>query len=460
MRLLLSAFISLALMSSATAETKVPTNQTEISLSFVPLVKEAAPAVVNIFANRVVQQSESPFRGNPMFEGMFNGQQRMRPRVQNSLGSGVILSEDGIVVSNYHVVGMATVIRVVLTDRREFEAEVLLADQSSDLAILKISADTALPHLNLRDSDSVEVGELALAIGNPFGIGQTVTSGIISGLARSGVATGNARGYFLQTDAAINPGNSGGALVDVNGELIGVNTSILTRSGGSNGVGFAIPANLVARYVEQARAGNRTFTQAWAGIYGQAVDFSLAEGFGLSVPEGVVISSMHPVSPFAVAGLSSGDIVLSVDGQPVNTPAEMLFRMSVRPVGENINIEYLSGGEVREAEVALIEAPDTPDRDARTIQDGTLAGLGIANINPAIQQEMKLATSVDEGVVVTRVLGPLRRLGLRVGDVLSSINGQDIESTADVEDASKADSRGWQIDGVRGGQRFSYRFRI
>jgi Do/DeqQ family serine protease len=460
MRLLLSALVSFALIMPATAQVKVPDSQTEISLSFVPLVKEAAPAVVNIFANRVVQQSESPFRGNPMFEDMFRGSGTTRPRMQNSLGSGVILSDDGIVVSNYHVVGMATEIRVVLTDRREFEAQVLLSDQNTDLAILKINADTPLPHLTIRDSDSVEVGELTLAIGNPFGIGQTVTSGIISGLARSGTATGNARGYFLQTDAAINPGNSGGALVDVNGELIGVNTSILTRSGGSNGVGFAIPANLVARYVEQARAGNSSFIQAWAGIYGQAVDYSLAEGFGLSVPEGVVISSMHRVSPFAVAGLSSGDIVLSVDGQPVNTPAEMLFRMSVRAVGEDILVEYLSEGEVLTANVALIAAPDTPDRDVRIIREGTLAGLGVANINPAIQSELKLSTAMSEGVVVTQVVGPLSRIGLRVGDVLSTINGQSIESTADVEDASQARSRGWQVDGVRGNQRFSYRFRI
>ena len=460
MRLFLPVLVSLVLALPVVAEVKVPESQTEISLSFAPLVKEAAPAVVNIFANRVVQQSESPFRGNPMFEDLFRGFGTSRPRVQNSLGSGVILSDDGIVVSNYHVVGMATEIRVVLTDRREFEAKILLADQDSDLAILKINADTPLPHLNLRDSDDVEVGELALAIGNPFGIGQTVTSGIVSGLARSGTATGNARGYYLQTDAAINPGNSGGALIDVNGRLIGINTSILTRSGGSNGVGFAIPANLVARYVEQARAGNDSFTQAWAGIFGQAVDYSLAEGFGLSVPEGVVISSMHPASPFAQAGLGLGDIVLSVDGQSVNTPPEMLFRMSVRSVGESITVDYLSGGEVKQAEVALIEAPDAPPRDVRVVADGTLAGLAVANINPAVQSELKLPTALSEGVVVTEVSGPLARVGLRAGDVLLAINGDEIKTTADVEAASGARSRSWRIDGVRGGQRFSYRFRI
>lgn len=460
MRFLLAVLVSLALAAPIAAQTKVPQSQAEISLSFAPLVKKAAPAVVNIFANRVVQQSESPFRGNPMFEDMFRGFGLTRPRVQNSLGSGVILSEDGIVVSNYHVVGMATEIRVVLTDRREFEAEILLADQDSDLAILKINADAPLPHLNFRDSDEVEVGELALAIGNPFGIGQTVTSGIVSGLARSGTATGNARGYFLQTDAAINPGNSGGALIDVQGRLIGVNTSILTRSGGSNGVGFAIPSNLVARYVEQARAGKETFTQAWAGIFGQAVDYSLAEGFGLSVPEGVVISQMHDASPFRAAGLAIGDIILAVDGQSVNSPAEMLFRMSVRPVGETIMVDVLTGGDAEQREVALIEAPDMPDRDTRVVAGGTLAGLEVSNINPAVQSELRLPTSIDSGIVVTRVPNALGRVGLRPGDVLSQINGETIESTSDVEDLSGERSRSWRIDGLRGGQRFSYRFRI
>ena len=452
--------VALLIPGSAFAQTKVPQSQAEISLSFAPLVKEAAPAVVNIFANRVVQQSQSPFRGNPMFEDMFRDFGMMRPRVQNSLGSGVILSADGIVVSNYHVVGMATEIRVVLTDRREFEARVLLASQDSDLAILKIDSDAPLPFLELRNSDQVEVGELALAIGNPFGIGQTVTSGIVSGLARSGTATGNARGYFLQTDAAINPGNSGGALIDVQGRLIGVNTSILTRSGGSNGVGFAIPANLVRQYVEQAQAGNDRFVEPWAGIFGQQVDAGLAEGFGLTVPEGVVISTMHPLSPFRQAGLSEGDIVLTVDGQPVNSPAEMLFRMSVRAVGESMAVRYLRDSEEVEAEVALIPAPEDPPRAAIQVSEGPLRGLTVSNINPAVQSEMGLPTSLDKGVVITQAPRQLQRLGLRPGDILFDINGAPIGSPIDVENASKERTRNWRINGVRGGQRFSYRFRI
>lgn len=199
-------------LAQSDATPRVPNSTAEISLSFAPVVKEAAPAVVNIYARRVVQTRRSPFEGDPFFGGLFRDFSAPRPRVQNSLGSGVIVSPDGFVVSNYHVVGQADDIRVVLNDRREYQARVLIGDEESDLAILKIEAED-MPFLELRDSDTVEVGELVLAIGNPFGVGQTVSSGIVSGLARSGTATGNGRGYFIQTDAPINPGNSGGALV-------------------------------------------------------------------------------------------------------------------------------------------------------------------------------------------------------------------------------------------------------
>ena len=237
------------------AETRVPLNSNEITLSFAPVVKRAAPAVVNIYAKRLVNQNRSPFQNDPFFRRFFQNRINPQKRVQNSLGSGVILTEDGYVVSNYHVVGNASDIRVVLNDRRQFTASVALADEKNDLAILILENAESMPFLALREDEAVEVGELVLAIGNPFGVGQTVTSGIISGLARSGTADGSGRGYYLQTDAAINPGNSGGALVDINGSLVGINTSILTRSGGSNGIGFAIPAAFVREFLRQAKSG-------------------------------------------------------------------------------------------------------------------------------------------------------------------------------------------------------------
>ena len=242
------------ILPNARAEDQVPQSQAQVTLSFAPIVKQATPAVVNVYTKRIVAQSQSPFAGDPFFSQFFRDQV-VTPRVQNSLGSGVIVSPDGIVVSNYHVVGEAAEIRVVLSDKREFDAAVLLADPETDLAILKLDSDAPFPYLPFANSEQAEVGDLVLAIGNPFGVGQTVTSGIVSGLARSGGDMGRGRGYFIQTDAAINPGNSGGALVDISGQLLGINTSILSQSGGSNGIGFAIPANLVRQYVEQAAAG-------------------------------------------------------------------------------------------------------------------------------------------------------------------------------------------------------------
>lgn len=442
----------------AAAETRVPQSQAEISLGFAPLVKQAAPAVVNIYAKRIMQ-TQSPFAGDPFFEDFFRGFGTPRPRVQNSLGSGVILAEDGIVVSNYHVVGQATDIRVVLSDRREFSATVLLGDEESDLAILRLDDAADLPTLPLRDSDRVEVGELVLAIGNPFGVGQTVSSGIVSGLARSGIATGNARGYFLQTDAPINPGNSGGALIDVNGALIGINTAILSRSGGSNGIGFAIPSNLVAQFVAQARDGQSSFQRPWAGLAGQPVDFDLAGSLGLATPEGVLISDIHPASPFAEAGFHVGDVVTEVDGQPVNSPSEMRFRMSVRGIGSDAVVTWLRNGEHSDTKVRMLIAPDKPPANETVLSDRTvLPGLTVARINPQMMARYNLPLNV-EGVVVTDP-GPYGgRVGLNPGDILLGINDAATETPRQVDRALRNPGRRVRMDFMRQGRRLSLRFR-
>ncbi len=443
------------------SETRVPQSQAEISLGFAPVVKQSAPAVVNIYAKIVRQGRSNTLFSDPFFQDFFGrGFGAPQPRVQNSLGSGVILSGDGYVVSNYHVVGTATEIRVVTTDRREYSAQVVLGDRESDIAILRLEDAKDLPYLPMRDSDLVEVGELALAIGNPFGVGQTVSSGIVSGLARSGTATGNARGYFIQTDAPINPGNSGGALIDVNGDLIGINTSILTRSGGSNGIGFAIPANLVAEYLEQARAGNTQFVSPWAGMAGQHMSADIADSLGLTFPEGVVISDLHPLSPLADAGLKVGDVVTHVDGKEVNSPAEMKFRMSVSGVGGTSVLTRLRGETRSEVEVSLIPAPETPAAEETTLDDGTvLPGLVVARVNPALITRMGLLLS-QQGVVV---VDPGRfggRAGLRPGDVVNAINGEGVERPRDVVSALTDPGRRVQLDIVRGGQSVSLRFRL
>lgn len=441
------------------AQTEVPQSKAQIALTFAPVVKAATPAVVNIYASRVVERRSSPFAADPFFNQLFRDFGRSRPEVQNSLGSGVIVSANGLVVSNYHVVGAATEIKVVLGDKREFSAEVVLSDKDNDLAVLRLKDAKDLPVLPLRDSDGVEVGDLVLAIGNPFGLGQTVSMGIVSALARSVGSVGDGRGYFLQTDAAINPGNSGGALVDAEGRLLGINTAIFTQSGGSNGVGFAIPSNLVRAVVAQAEAGAKDFMRPWAGLVAQPVDSALAEGLGQTRPEGVILSEVHPDSPFAVEGLKAGDVILRVDGAPVSSPNEMLFRMSSRGIGQRIKVEFLRDGEVNSLGVALIAPPEKPARDTLSLGESSLLhGLTVARINPAVIAEFDLATSAS-GIVVTEAKGWAVQSGLRRGDILLSINGQPIVTPKDVETLTQAGPRTWQIDLQRAGQPLRLRLR-
>jgi len=448
----------LSLIALPLSAQQVPQSAAEMQMSFVPVVKKAVPAVANIYARTIVPSRRTPLQSDPFFAPFFRNPDSGRPRVQNSLGSGVILSEDGIVVSNYHVVGMATDIRVVLADRREFSARILLSDAESDLAILKIDDAEGLAFLPLRDSDEVEVGELALAIGNPFGVGQTVSSGIVSGLARAGGMNGGGRGYFIQTDAPINPGNSGGALIDVSGNLIGINTSILTRSGGSNGIGFAIPANLIAAFVEQARTGQERFGRPWAGMSGQVVDADMAQSLGLDRSGGIIVSGLHEASPFFAAGFAVGDVITGVDGQDVLTPPEMIYRMSVAGLGNTARVTRLRNGAETDVDVALIAPPEVPERNTQVLDDKSiLPGLTLARINPAVIAELKLPIEA-EGVVVVSAgsFGP--RVGLRDADTILAINGIEINDPAEARALIEGQRR---IEMVvqRGTRRIALRFR-
>ncbi|MFL4470027.1 trypsin-like peptidase domain-containing protein [Tateyamaria armeniaca] len=443
----------------AGAQSRLPDSRAEISLSFAPLVQDTAPAVVNIYARVITQtRQRTPFMNDPFFERFFEGFGQPQPRVQNSLGSGVILSSDGIVVSNYHVVGQATDIRIVLNDRREYSARVLLGDAESDLAILQIDDVQDLPFLPLRDSDTVEVGELVLAIGNPFGVGQTVSSGIVSGLARSGGANGGGLGYFVQTDAPINPGNSGGALVGMDGQLIGVNTRILSRSGGSNGIGFAIPSDLIAAFMRQAEAGNDRFVRPWAGATGQVVDADLAQMLELDRPGGIIIAGMHPASPLAAAGFEVGDVVLAVDSAEVHSPGEMLFRMGLASEANTVVMTRLRDGDIDDLTVRMIPPPEDPPRGEITLsEDASLPGLKVARVNPAVISEMRLPLEAT-GVVVSE-LGTLgARVGLRVGDILQVVDGREIVEPQDAADMLERARRGTRVQALRRGGRVMLRF--
>ncbi|RRH70224.1 trypsin-like peptidase domain-containing protein [Falsigemmobacter faecalis] len=460
-----AAVLMAALAAGPALAQQVPATRGEIALSFSGVVKVAAPSVVSIYATKVVERRVSPFAGDPMFERLFRDFGATRPEVQNSLGSGVIVGVEGLVVSNYHVVEGAQEITVLLQDRRQLRARVVLADQDNDLAVLRLEGAEGLPAITLRDSDEVEVGDLVLAIGNPFGLDQTVSMGIISALSRSAISVGDGRGYFLQTDAAINPGNSGGALVDHQGRLVGINTAILSQSGGSNGVGFAIPSNLVRAVVAQAAEGKDRFMRPWAGVTGQAVDGTLSESLGLSHPEGVLISGLHPASPFAAAGLRSGDLVRSLQGHVVNGPAEMIYRMSELGIGERAKVVYRRGGQDLEAEVEMILPPDSPARDPRRLgrDAGPLQGLEVVRLNPLVQEEMKLQVTLPGAVVVSAVAGWAAEAGLRPRDLLVAINGREVSSPEAAEQAAQAEAgrgtRSWAVSVVREGRPITLRFR-
>ncbi len=445
--------------SAADAQTAVPSSPAQITLSFAPIVKQTAPAVVNIFAKQIVRDQVSPFAGDPFFSQLFRNYAQSQPRVQSALGSGVILSADGMVVTNYHVVGHATEIRVALQDRREYAADVVLEDPQVDLAVLRLKGAHDLPALALRDSDTVEVGDLVLAIGDPFGVGQTVSSGIVSGLART-ITIGDGQGYYMQTDAPINPGNSGGALVDMAGKLVGINSAILSQSGGSNGIGFAIPANLVRAFVQQAKAGAKHFVRPWTGLTGQTVDAAVAESLGLDRPDGVLVAAIAPESPFARAGVVTGDVILRIGGQPVNSPQELAFRMATVGPGGSAPVEVLQKGRLRKLDVAMIVPPEVPPRDPLTITDDVVfRGLTVERINPAVIAEMQLPPTA-RGVVVTQADDLAASIGLQAGDVLLSVNGQKIETPGDVKAAAQAPTRFWQVDVIRQGQRLRLRFSI
>ena len=451
----------------AQAERRAPTSPAELQLSFAPVVKKTAPAVVNIFAQKLVRSRRSPMFGDPFFERFmrrFGRPDMGRERIERSLGSGVVVSPDGLVVTNQHVIADAVEITIAFNDRREFSAEILLADKDSDLAVLQLEGAEDLPYLRFGDSDALEVGDLVLAIGNPFGVGQTVTTGILSAKART--ATGGRT--FLQTDAAINPGNSGGALVDMQGRLVGVNSAILTRSGGSNGIGFAIPATLAAQAVRQARSGAMRLSRPWLGIAAQTVDGEIAQSLGLRRPQGVILTEVAPASPFAAAGLGESTVILSVDGEPINDAGDLAFRLNTLGVGATARLGVLKRGGESEARIRLIAAPETPPREETEISGrASLAGLGVANLNPALAEELSAGLerraaarlSAARGVVVLQARGPSARYNLRAGDLIRAYNRQTVETVQDLVRLSRREPRLRAMEIERGGRLLELRIR-
>ena len=425
-------------------ERAVPQSQAQVQLSYAPIVARAAPAVVNVYSNRIVRQAVNPF-----FQQFF-GEGPMRSRVEQSLGSGVIVRGDGVILTNHHVVNGGTDIKVALTDRREYTARILLSDPRTDLAVLKIDPGGAnLPALQFGDSDRVQVGDLVLAIGDPFGVGQTVTSGIVSALARS---NGGASDYqfFIQTDAAINPGNSGGALVTMDGRLIGINSSIVSSSGGNISIGFAIPSNMARIVVDGALSGG--IQRPWLGAEGQAVTAEIARSMGLPRPEGVLLSQVHPRSPAAQGGLRQGDVVFAIDGFAVDDTNAMRYRVATKRPGDAVSVRYYRDGAPRTVALRVSLPPDDA-RDETTISGrNPLEGARVANITPALADELQMDLMAN-GVVVLSIddASSAERFGFREGDIVRQVNTDRIANVAQLRRAlDEADA--WRITLQRGDQ--------
>jgi len=415
--------------------------------------------VVSITSRQVVESRRGPFFNDPFFRHFFRdfGPSRPERRDRTSLGSGVIVGGDGLIVTNQHVVADADEITVVLHDRREFEAELIADDELSDLAFLRIDpGGQPLPALSLGDSDLIEVGDLVLAIGNPFGIGQTVTSGIISAKARTPPG-GRSEVSFIQTDAAINPGNSGGALVSLDGELVGINTAIFTRgSGGSIGIGFAIPANLVKARLQGIEAEGEV-VRPWLGAAYQPVDAGIAAALELDRPAGLLVNRLHSRSPAARAGLKEGDVILAVDGVEVNDAPSLNLRLSLKPLGETVEITVFRRGERLTLEVPLEEAPREPSPNLTRLEGPhPLDGVTVANMSPAFNEEIGV-DMFEEGVVILEIRRGAfaQRLRLRPGDVVASVNGRRVETVAELRDRLRQRTSVWQLGIRRDGRTFT-----
>ncbi len=460
MAAMLAAVALLAFCAPVEAQRAVPESAAAMKQSFAPVVKRAAPAVVNVYVRHRVERMVSPFFDDPFFGRLFGERFNIpRERIQNSLGSGVLVGSDGVVVTNNHVIqgsGEAE-ITVALADGREFPAKLILKDEQTDLAVLRLDAQGAqFPSIEFSDSDSLEVGDLVLAIGDPFGAGQTVTSGIVSALARTQVGISDYQ-FFIQTDAAINPGNSGGALVDMDGRLAGINTAIFSKSGGSHGIGFAIPSNMVRLVVQSALKGGKV-QRPWLGASLQAVTPDIADSLGLDTPSGALVAKVHAKGPAAKAGLQAGDIVVSVDDKPVQDPQGFQYRFVTKGIGGAAALGVLRKGQKVNATITLVAPVEDPPRDARDLLGRhPLTGCKVANLSPAVAQEVGVDDDTREGVVVLEVKEktPAARLGVKRGDIVVAVNNEKVKSVAQLATVLDLAGGGWRLSVERGGKVFN-----
>jgi Do/DeqQ family serine protease len=438
----------------------VPKSEMQMNISFASLVKKTAPAVVNIYTRKIVRtRARRPLFNDPFFRQFFGDEfglgtgGREIKRQQNSLGSGVIVGENGVIVTNSHVIEGADTIRVVLYDRREFDAKLVATDEKTDLAILRIETNgKPLPVIELSDSDNLEVGDLVLAIGNPFGVGQTVTSGIVSALSRSGVGSSRL-GSFIQTDAAINPGNSGGALVGLDGRLVGINTAIFSKSGGSQGIGFAVPSNMV-RAVIRGVSKSGKLVRPWLGASGQTVNQDIANSLGLETPAGILINAVHMYGAAKKAGLRIGDVLLAVNGHTALDGNALAHRIATLPVGGQVVLRVWRRNKTYALNLSLIAAPEIPKRKITNLNGKhPLRGSTVANMSPALAEELDLDQFL-KGVFFLSIKrgSPANRLGFQQGDFIRAVNGNNTPNVKILLNALQKTSERWQITAQRDGE--------
>src|SRR5215208_4626462 len=457
----LVSFVGAIASDAVAQERRVPASLNEVRLSYAPIVQRVAAAVVNVYAGRQVA-NRNPLLEDPIFRRFF-GMPGMPGapggQMQQSLGSGVLVDAGGLVVTNNHVIEGATEVKVSLADKREFEAEIVLKDSRSDLAVLRLKTQSErFPAIDFADSDALQVGDLVLAIGNPFAVGQTVTHGIVSAVARTQIGITDYQ-FFIQTDAAINPGNSGGALVDMAGKLVGINTAIFSRSGGSQGIGFAIPANMVRVVVASARNGGSAVKRPWLGARLQAVTPEIAESLGRKVPTGALVANVVANSPAARAGLKPSDLIVAVEGQPIDDPSAFDYRFATRPLGGAAQVDVVRAGKTVKLTVPLETVPDTGRNEIVLTGRSPFQGAKIANISPALADELHLDADTA-GVVITDLAdgATAASVGFQKGDIIKSVNSEKIAKTADLEKATREQVRLWRITLVRGGRQINATF--
>ncbi len=395
------------------------------------VAERVLPGVVNIASSRKVRAARHPFQNHPFFREFFGPRGRPSPRQQQGLGSGVIISADGLVVTNNHVVASADEIKVVLHDKRSYSARVVGTDPKSDLAVLKLKGASGLTALRIGDSDALRLGDAVLAVGNPFGVGQTVTMGIVSAKGRANMGIVDYED-FIQTDAAINPGNSGGALVNMRGELVGIPTAIKTRSGGSMGIGFAIPTNMM-KPITDALVKQGKVVRGWLGVVIQEVDREMARALRLPTHKGVLISDVDPRGPAKKAGLRRDDLVTAINGKRVTTTSRLRNIVAALGSGKTARLDLYRGKRKMKLNVPLGILPSerSASRPGAPMEDpAQVSGMTLMQLNRATRQRYRIPSRVPYGVVVTHVDrdSAMGRAGLQPGDVLLELNKAKIKN--------------------------------